>query len=544
MQTKSILRSILVLSLIFSTAFAPIANATSEATYYDPAEVTSARFHEALHILRMGSLDWMRGTGATSEERETARKNLQKGLAKKLADGAIHQVEEAGQTIVLVGVLTGVQVVSQEVQKAHLEGKSIDPKFLEQLILKAVEHLLTDGGLYTAMVSSQLLGTLGDKPLLVLKNIIENEGSRKIFAGLLQSGISSFIASVGWEAGAELWTQATHLIPNDKDFERSKNFPGLLAGAARGNSDDKRVLGLLLNNMGQILLFNDDLRAAWIYNTWRLHVATGNFVVHVGAMVTAGAIGTALFPGAGTLAGIMFGAVGGIVTNAVPDDFKEGISDGLRMVRSSADEGRLREDRQQIEAWLEQQLTASDEDFQGILKMQASMRSHVMTAFSEADFKRRSTIQALQHEAATASQTLLQLKRDSRPIAVLYSSSPQGLEQSLQQTIKSDTAKIEQKKADIQQIEIKMRDFYASEISDMAQLMKTASQAGSDNIAQAIKIEIGRLSLVLNSLGYVVREGVKLKDRDLSYWIQASNLNGFNEDRLITALKSSNAKNG
>lgn len=537
MHTIPTLRLMLVVSLVFNTAFAPIAKADDENVIPDQSEVTPSRFHEVLRMLRIGSMDSIQDPGTTSEDREAAQKNLREGLAKKLAYGAAQHVIDAGQTIIMVGISAGVQAVALELKKEHLEGKPIDPKHLEQLSIAAVERLLADGGLYSAMASSGIFGALGQKPLKILRAVLENEGSKKIFANLLESGIASFLANAGWEAGSELWIQATHLIRDDKDYERSKNLGGVFAGAAHGNENDKRILGLLINNIGQILLFNDDLRMMWLYNSWRLHVATGKFVVQVSSMVAAGAIGTALFPGAGTLAGMMFGAVGGAIPNLVPDEWKEDITDGFRTVRSSAGKGRLNEDRAQMQAWLKEGQTASSDDFQAILKMQASMRSKVMNTFFEADYRRRTATQALELEVATAGQTLTLLKSGSKQIAAIYLSKPEELERSLKETIASDTAKIAQNKADIKKIELEMREFYSSEIADLAQLMNTASLTESDNIAKAVNAELKNLTLILKLLGEVVAEGVNLKDRDLSYWIQSSNYRGYKEEYLVRVLK-------
>jgi hypothetical protein len=537
MHTLSTLRLILVVSLVFNTAFAPLAKADGENVTPDQSNVTSSRFHEVLRMLRIGSMDSIQDPGTTSEDREAAQKTLRKGLAEKLAYSAAQHVVDAGQTIIMVGISAGVQAVALELKKEHLEGKPIDPKHLEELSIAAVKRLLADGGLYSAMASSGIFGALGQKPLKILQAVLENEGSKKIFANLLESGISSFLANAGWEAGSELWTQATHLIRDDKDYERAKNLAGVFAGAARGNENDKRILGILTNNIAQILLFNDDLRMMWLYNSWRLHVATGKFVVQVSSMVAAGAIGTALFPGAGTLAGMMFGAVGGAIPNLVPDEWKEDITEGFRTARSTSGKGRLNEDRAQIQAWLEEGQTATADDFQGILKMQATMRSKVMNTYFEADYKRRTVTQALELEVATAKQTLTLLKSGSKQIAAIYLSKPQDLEQSLKETIASDTAKMAQNKADIKKIELEMREFYSSEIADLAQLMNTASHLESDSIAKALKVELGNLGLVLKLLNDVVAEGVNLKDRDLSYWIQSSNFRGYREEFLVRVLR-------
>ncbi|MFL5814545.1 MAG: hypothetical protein ACJ763_13295, partial [Bdellovibrionia bacterium] len=277
---QTVFRFSLVLLLSVSTALTPVARAAGEPGEIAPADVTPSRLHSALKSLRVGSSDWVhRIQSMQDSNRDDFQKSLERTVAKKMARGALHGMEEAGRTVVLIMILAGVELVAQEVHRAKLEGRPIDTKRLEKMSLDAAEHLLTGGQLISSMATAGLTGALAKKPIQILTSILENATSRKVLVGLVHSGITSFITFTGWEAGSELWSQATLLIPNDKDFDRTKNLVRVLGGAAHGNADDRRVLSLLIDKMGQILLYDDDLRTAWLYNTWRLHVATGQFVV-------------------------------------------------------------------------------------------------------------------------------------------------------------------------------------------------------------------------------------------------------------------------
>jgi hypothetical protein len=537
---QTVFRFSLVLLLSFSTVLTPVARAAGEAREIVPADVTPARYHEALKSLRVGSSDWVHRVQTLQDSsRDEFQKSFERTVAKKMARGALHGVEEAGRTVVLIMILTGVELVAQEVHRSNLEGKPIDTKRLEKMSLDAAEHLLTGGQLISSMATAGLTSALAKKPIQILTSILQNATSRKILVGLVQSGITSFITFTGWEAGSELWSQATLLIPDDKDFDRAKNLIRVLAGAAHGNSDDRRVLSLLIDKMGQILLYDDDLRTAWLYNTWRLHVATGQFVVLVSSMVTTAALGTALFPGAGTVAGMMFGVVGGLISSAVPESVKETISDGFRGVRSSSNQAQLAADRAQIAAWIEEGRTATPEDFRGILKMQAKGRFHVMTAYSEADYKRRVSIQAMEHEMETARESLEQLDVGSRDVASLYSND-ENLDKKLRQVIASDSKKIEKFKNEIQRIEQAMWHFYVQETQGLVALMNTASRVGpkASMMVEMLKPEINRLSVIAQSFTIMVTEGVDLKNSDVLSLIQVSNFRGFKEDRLLKALKT------
>jgi hypothetical protein len=537
---QSVFRFSLVLLLSISTVLTPVARAAGEPREIVPADVTPSRLHQGLKALRVGSRDWVRRVQTQQDaNRGDVQKSLEKSIVKKLAQHAFHGVEEAGRTVVLIMILTGVELVAQEIHRSKLEGKPIDTKRLEKLSLDAAEHLLSGGQLISSMTAAGLTGALAKKPIQILTSILENATSRKILVGLVQSGITSFITFTGWEAGSELWSQATLLIPDDKDFDRAKNFVGVLAGATRGDANDRRILSLLLDKMGQILLYDDDLRSAWLYNTWRLHVATGQFVVLVSSMVTASAVGTALFPGAGTIAGMMFGVVGGLISSVVPESVKEDISDGFRGMRSSSNSAQLAADRAQVAAWIEEGQTATSEDFRGILKMQANARSNVMTAYSEADYKRRVSIQNLEHEMEMARETLEQLDLGSREIASLYSKED-NVDKKLRLVIASDSEKVEKIKGEIKRIEQAMWHFYVQETKGLVDLMNTAARLGQKTaaIVDELKPEINRLGVIAKSFTIMVSEGVDLTNPEILSLIQVSNFRGFKEDRLIKALSS------
>jgi hypothetical protein len=93
--------------------------------------------------------------------------------------------------------------------------------------------------------------------------------------------------------------------------------------------------------MTKILIVDNDLRNLWLYNTWRMRIATGDFVSFVITMATTTtavtAAGTALFPGAGSIVGWMFGlagsVAGGIFWLMIPQDAKDGLTALFRDTR-------------------------------------------------------------------------------------------------------------------------------------------------------------------------------------------------------------------
>jgi hypothetical protein len=536
----SVLRFILVLLLSFSAVLTPVARAAEEPGYISPSDVTSARFHRALKVLRLTSRDLARRLQAQGSDREEVKKSLQKNIAQKFARGTLESTAETGRTIILIMVLAGAELVRQEIHRSQLEGTSVDSKRLESLSLKAAEQLLTEGSLYSSIAGASVIGSLAHKPLKILQSILTNAISRKALVAILQSGIHSYITFTGWEAGSELWTEAGLLISDDADYNRSKKLPALLLGASRGDANDRRILSMLIDNVGQILLFDDELRTLWLYNTWRLHVATGHFAVLVSSMVAASTVGTAIFPGAGTVAGMMFGVVGGLASMTVPEPIQANITDGFIKMRRSANGAQASTDRAQIMAWLEQGQTATPDDFREILKMQANYRSNVMTAYMEADYSRRVAIQNLQHELEMARETLAQIGLGSREIASLYSNN-ENIEKKVRDLISSIPDKIEQRKNELQKLEQSMWNFYIQEAKGLVQMQTTASSTGRQNdaIVALLRTEILRVATIAKAFTIMVSEGVDISNSsDVASMVQVANFSGFREDRILKALQN------
>lgn len=96
---------------------------------------------------------------------------------------------------------------------------------------------------------------------------------------------------------------------------------------------DWSILKQVFQNMMTILIYDHDLRNMWLYNTWRNRIATGEFVTLITGMVGASIVGSALFPGAGTLAGMMFGITGGTIALFIPQENKDQITSTLQSAR-------------------------------------------------------------------------------------------------------------------------------------------------------------------------------------------------------------------
>ena len=284
------------------------------------------------------------GSSKTSEASKERLKRLpsnnmaQASAGSRLSDTLGRQ----GQALVLMMIIAGVEVVHQEIKRAKLRNESVNYEQTFSLSGQAAEQILSGGGTWLSIAGAGVVTPFSKKPIVILETLLKDAGAHDILRSLLQSGICSLVAFGGWDLGGQLWDEARELITDDTDYTLAGHMGSVALGSltdifsnSGGNQNDVRVLKIMTANIARILFLDNDLRNLWLYNAWRLRIATGDFVTMVSSMVGAGAIGTAIFPGAGTLAGLCFGVAGGTLALFVPTPVKDEITDGLDVFRNT-----------------------------------------------------------------------------------------------------------------------------------------------------------------------------------------------------------------
>ncbi|MBS1970309.1 MAG: hypothetical protein JSU04_08370 [Bdellovibrionales bacterium] len=265
-----------------------------------------------------------------------------KKASQEITAGNSNVIMQTGQTLMMMMILSGVDLVRQSVTQSKLKNQPIDQKTLLEKSAEAAEYILNDGHIWASLASAGAVGKAAKKPLQIFDQMVDSSTSRPILKDLLKSGIATFITFMGWEMGNQLYTEATEMLECDCEYERAQNLMPLLINSLRNglippdeqSQKDWELLQKIFGNMMKILIHDDDLRNLWLYNTWRTRIATGEFVTMVSSMATASAIGTTLFPGAGTLGGLMFGVVGGTVALYIPEEKKDEITESIQDIRS------------------------------------------------------------------------------------------------------------------------------------------------------------------------------------------------------------------
>lgn len=291
----------------------------------------------------------------TSQERQTLIEHMNKAVFEKFGSGTNYQnrrrvvndrvthstqvLGEASRTIFLILVLSAFEITKQEIEKTKLTGQKPNLNEIMEISGDAVSLILDSGEIW-AGISGALASTVAlSTPLSILDEIIESNISKKALATLMKIGVSTLVTFLGWELGSQLWREARQLLESNDDYQRadriwSLGFKYILSTLSNNsNNPDKLLVQKMLRNIFKIVFTNDEFRNQWLYNTWRHKIATGDFVTLVSAMVGASWSGSQIYPGAGTITGLMFGLVGGVIYLSVPLKYKSKIDSGIFSIR-------------------------------------------------------------------------------------------------------------------------------------------------------------------------------------------------------------------
>lgn len=269
-------------------------------------------------------------------------RNRLKQTILKTTGQSLDQAGHVGQTLVMMWILGATEILKKEIQVSRIQGRPMNPSEIFQKSGQVAEVILNSGSIWSGFLGAGIASSAINRPLRILQRLEEKTETRRILKSLIQSGAATFGTFVGWETAAELFTEASNMLENDNDSRRAEHLLPVFAntlihgfsGSSITSSDDSRILQQIMSNMFKIVLIDSDLRSAWLYNTWRNRIATGQFVTMVTAMATSSAVGSLIFPGAGTIAGLMFGISGGLLALAVPENAKDRMTDWIQDARS------------------------------------------------------------------------------------------------------------------------------------------------------------------------------------------------------------------
>lgn len=268
-------------------------------------------------------------------------KQLKNQLYTAAADKPKEAAAGVGQTLLLIMALTTVDLARQEIENRK-RNRNFQQSDVKSIVGHAVTATLNNPAIWGGIAGAGVLG-IAERPALLLTKLLTQPKFLQAFRPILTRMTLSLVTFVGWEFGSQLWNEAALRLEDSADVQRAQSMSGLTSGflnislyrATQNDRENVRVAKRMMSEVTYVLLHQSTLRQ-WFDNTLRLRVMTGEFSTLLTSMVTAGAVGTMIFPGAGTLAGAMFGLVGGVAALFLPQGFKDSITDKFQSARKGA----------------------------------------------------------------------------------------------------------------------------------------------------------------------------------------------------------------
>ena len=234
------------------------------------------------------------------------------------------------QTLSLIWVLAVVETYRQQANLGPLNDHQVDSK----LLFEITETILNDVEIYSGMLGASASALPFGKAFKDLHSALSNKISKRFLVEFIHSGAVSFITFVGWEAGSQLWKEAIFQSQPTEDemktLEKIKLFNLL---TFQSSKEERDLAQKILGNAFKILTLQKPVQTRdWIYNAWRLRIATGEFASLVTGMVTGGVAAGTIFPPS-FFVGVLGGFVGGGLTLFIPHEYTQALTSKIRSAR-------------------------------------------------------------------------------------------------------------------------------------------------------------------------------------------------------------------
>lgn len=287
----------------------------------------------------------------SARQKELLKENpskTQKEVENQLTDHKYQEVNRPGiivettKTYLLIYVLAMINIIYDDLHRFHIDPRLLNDQSTLKKLGEAVGEIFDSGELTSSLMMAGGTHKVFKGALDSLHVIVSDSGLRSIFKNILMHFATSLVSFAGWEFGAQLWKESANMLdfqvstPEEKALLADRNhifsmsYRALVAG--RDDWDHKkqkaaqRIWTLSFKNLLYILFVDGNLRVRWIYNTLRHRLLSGNFVTLITSMSMGSAVGTTVFPFAGTILGMVFGITGGIISMAVREEHKNAIT--------------------------------------------------------------------------------------------------------------------------------------------------------------------------------------------------------------------------
>lgn len=308
-------------------------------------------------LIFLASMSFAKDTQESKADRYSSffsKGSVSRDVVSKVSGSAATSVAAETQALFLMAGLASVEGMKQQMEISGIKKETVTNEQLAAVATSSANELIQRSDTWAGLNGMLATNAALKKPMEMWHSIIANTGTNALFKEVVAGASANLVGFVGFEAGSELWHRAQMMLPNEEDQKRaSKLWP--MVGSAFYNKDsvqsteDKALLGKVMNNMYTILVKDDELREKWWSFVMRNRVQTGNFMVGVSAMTAGSVIGGKVgscFPlpqrrFAVPALGAVFGLASGVGASFVPKKAKDSVTRGLQSTRMWETENRL-----------------------------------------------------------------------------------------------------------------------------------------------------------------------------------------------------------
>lgn len=268
---------------------------------------------------------------------------LQKTFKKVSIEKPLEVSAHVSQTILFLITMASVDLTYKKI-KISTKEKPIDISGILNESTQAAIQIINGGNTWVSLIGAWISASLIKYPFTIMSELLVEQGARASFIESLKKTTLTTAAFMGWDAGAQLWKEATYLLDNQDEFNRAGSIWGTGRGAlsaflfsTQSDIQDKKDLALakkMFSNIFLVAFFSQELRSEWLNNTWRTRIMTGNFVTYLTSIISAGSIGAKIYPGGGAVAGFMFGLVGATFALILPSHIKDDLTVAMQIIRN------------------------------------------------------------------------------------------------------------------------------------------------------------------------------------------------------------------
>ncbi len=244
-------------------------------------------------------------------------------------------MKSAASTVALIMSLAVSEGIRQKLHVSQLSQQDLKRPEVIELSKKIATEVVNSPSLAAALLAHEGASKsgkfLGAKAYSAL---VSTSASRSILTKTVSSGALTILTLGSFTVANQAVRMARERM-KDEDYERSGHLWNMVSGSVGSvvhptvaNKNDARILGNLVGNVYDVTVKDSALQKRWLYDSWRMNIATGDSAFLLGMAGAGAAAGTTFLPGPGTATGLIGGVAGGMAAEwLVPEKYKDNLTD-------------------------------------------------------------------------------------------------------------------------------------------------------------------------------------------------------------------------